>query len=113
MLVAPQVGDTLDPDNQVAGGVFKQLHIPKAEQEQIKLGYATYETLRNGIETASVTKHFERASFAVLGIKDTYTGMALTPIIHEKSGDLWGVIISFFVTSLFAMSRKLTLKNQH
>jgi ABC-2 type transport system permease protein len=113
VLVAPQVGDTLDPDNQVAGGVFKQLHIPKAEQEQIKLGYATYETLRNGIETASVTKHFERASFAVLGIKDTYTGMALTPIIHEKSGDLWGVIISFFVTSLFAMSRKLTLKNQH
>lgn len=112
VLVAPQVGDTLDPDNQVAGGVFKQLHIPKAEQERIKLGYASYETVRNGIETASITKHFERASFAILGIKDTYTNMSIAPILHDKSGDIWGVILSFFITTLIAMSRKLTLKSQ-
>ena len=90
VLIAPQIGDTLDPDNQVAGGVFAQLSVPKAEQDRIKAGYAGYEALRNGIEVASVTKHFERFSFAVLGIKDSYTGMPLAAVLSEKRGDaLW------------------------
>lgn len=87
VLVAPQVGDTLDPDNQVAGGVFAQLAIPKAEQDRIKAGFGRYETIRNGIEVSSVTKHYERLTFAVLGIKDSYTGKPLGPILTEKSGD--------------------------
>ena len=87
VLIAPQVGDTLDPDNQVAGGVFAQLAIPKAEQDTIKAGFASYETIRNGIEVSSVTKHYERLTFAVLGIKDSYTGKPLGPILTEKSGD--------------------------
>lgn len=96
VLVAPQIGDTLDPDNQVAGGVFKQLQVPKDEQNRIKAGYAAFETIRNGIEAASITKHFERFSFAVLGIKDSYTGKPLGPILAEKRGDfLW-----IFLTSL-------------
>ena len=90
VLIAPQIGDTLDPDNQVAGGVFAQLSVPKAEQDRIKAGYAGYESLRNGIEIASVTKHFERFSFAVLGIKDSYTGTPLAAVLSEKQGDaLW------------------------
>lgn len=88
VLVAPQIGDTMDPDNQVAGGVFAQLSIPKAEQDRIKAGFAGYETFRNGIEVASVTKHFERFTFAVLGIKDTYTGAPLAKVMAEKQGDL-------------------------
>ncbi len=88
VLVAPQIGDTMDPDNQVAGGVFAQLSVPKAEQDRIKAGFAGYETFRNGIETASVTKHFERFTFAVLGIKDTYTGAPLSKVMAEKRGDL-------------------------
>jgi ABC-type transport system involved in multi-copper enzyme maturation permease subunit len=88
VLVAPQIGDTMDPDNQVAGGVFAQLSIPKAEQDRIKAGFAGYETFRNGIEVASVTKHFERFTFAVLGIKDTYTGAPLAKVMSEKQGDL-------------------------
>lgn len=88
VLVAPQIGDTLDPDNQVAGGVFAQLAIPKAEQDKIKAGFASYETIRNGIEVSSVTKHYERLTFAVLGIKDTYTGKPLAPILAEKRGDV-------------------------
>lgn len=88
VLVAPQIGDTMDPDNQVAGGVFAQLSIPKAEQDRIKAGFAGYENFRNGIEVASVTKHFERFTFAVLGIKDTYTGAPLTKVMAEKQGDL-------------------------
>lgn len=88
VLVAPQIGDTMDPDNQVSGGVFAQLSIPKAEQDRIKAGFAGYETFRNGIEVASVTKHFERFTFAVLGIKDTYTGAPLVEVMAEKQGDL-------------------------
>ncbi len=88
VLVAPQIGDTMDPDNQVAGGVFAQLSVPKAEQDRIKAGFAGYESFRNGIEVASVTKHFERFTFAVLGIKDTYTGAPLDKVLAEKRGDL-------------------------
>lgn len=86
---------TLDPDNQVAGGVFAQLSVPKAEQDRIKAGYAGYESLRNGIEIASVTKHFERFSFAVLGIKDKYTGTPLAAVLSEKQGDaLWFLLFA-------------------
>ena len=84
VLIAPQIGDTLDPDNQVAGGVFKQLHIAKPDQIEILEGFAGYEAVRTGIEAASITKHFERFGFAVLGIKDTYTGQPLGPILHRE-----------------------------
>lgn len=88
VLVAPQIGDTMDPDNQVAGGVFARLSVPKAEQDRIKAGFAGYEDFRDGIEVASVTKHFERFTFAILGIKDTYTGAPVAKVLAEKQGDL-------------------------
>lgn len=94
VLIAPQIGDTLDPDNQVAGGVFKQLNIAKPDQIEIMKGFATYETLRDGIEQASVTKHFERFSFAVLGIKATYTGMPLGPVLTEMLGNLVWILLT-------------------
>ena len=94
VLIAPQIGDTLDPDNQVAGGVFKQLHVPKAEEDRIKEGYAVFESIRGGIEAASITKHFERFGFAVLGIKDTYTGAPLADILKEKSSDFWWIVLT-------------------
>ena len=76
--------------------MFKQLNISKPDQKQIMTRFATFETVRNGIEVASVTKHYERFTFAVLGIKDTYTGVALGPILTEKQGDL----IWIFLTAL-------------
>jgi len=95
VLVAPQIGDTMDPDNQVAGGVFQQLHIAKPQQTEILASFSTYETIRNGIEVASPTKHFERFAFAVLGIKDTYTGQPLMPILAEKTSDIiWLVAVA-------------------
>ena len=94
VLIAPQIGDTMDPDNQVAGGVFKQLNIAKPDQIEILKSFATYETIRNGIEIASVTKHFERFSFAVLGIKDTYAGQPLGPILTEKAGDMIWILLT-------------------
>jgi ABC-2 type transport system permease protein len=98
VLVAPQIGDTMDPDNQVAGGVFKQLNIAKPQQNEILASFSTYETIRNGIEVASPTKHFERFAFAVLGIKDTYTGQPLMPILAEKTSDIiWLVAVAFLL----------------
>jgi len=107
VLVAPQIGDTLDPDNQVAGGVFKQLQVPKAEQNRIKAGYGTFETIRNGIEAASITKHFERFSFAVLGIKDSYTGKPLGPILVEKKGDFFWIFLTSLGLAVFMMARPI------
>ena len=103
VLVAPQIGDTLDPDNQVAGGVFKSLGIAKPDQKQIMTQFSTHETLRDGIEQASVTKHFERFTFAVLGIKDTYTGVPLDQILIEKTGDLIWIFLTALGLGLVAL----------
>lgn len=105
VLIAPQIGDTLDPDNQVAGGVFAQLHIAKPDQTEIMKRFANFESLRNGIEAVSVTKHFERFSFAILGIKPIYTGMAITPILTEMFGNL----VWIFLTALGLASLALAL----
>ncbi len=94
VLIAPQIGDTMDPDNQVAGGVFQQLGIARPDQMEIMKRYAAFESIRNGIEIASVTKHFERFTFAVLGIKATYAGMPLGPILIEKIGDLIWIVLT-------------------
>lgn len=107
VLVAPQIGDTLDPDNQVAGGVFKSLGIAKPDQVEIMKQFSTYETLRDGIEQASVTKHFERFTFAVLGIKDTYTGVPLDQILIEKKGDLIWIFLTALGLGLLALALPL------
>ncbi len=101
VLVAPQIGDTMDPDNQVAGGVFKALSISRPDQLEIMKTYAGFEAVRNGIEVASITKHFERFAFAVLGIKATYTGLPLGPILTEKALDaLWIILAALGLASL-------------
>ena len=88
VLIAPQIGDTLDPDNQVAGGVFRTLGIAKPEERAILAQFKTYETLRDGIEQASPTKHVERWSFALTGIKETYAGQSIAAVIADRWNDL-------------------------
>ncbi len=107
VLVAPQIGDTLDPDNQVAGGVFKQLSVPKPDQLEILKSFASYETIRTGIEAASPTKHFERFAFAVFGIKDIYAGQPLLPILKEKLGDILWLLASAAALLVLLFSRRL------
>ena len=104
VLVAPQIGDTLDPDNQVAGGVFKQLHIAKPDQIEIMKGFSTFETVRDGIEQASITKHFERFTFAVLGIKPIYAGMPLWPILAEMLGNLVWIFLTAIGLGVLALA---------
>ena len=110
VLVAPQIGDTMDPDNQVAGGVFKALSIARPDQLEIMKTYAGFETVRNGIEVASITKHFERFAFAVLGIKATYAGLPLGPILSEKALDILWIILAAFGLSGLALALPLNIK---
>jgi ABC-2 type transport system permease protein len=103
VLVTPQIGDTLDPDNQVGAGVFRTLGIAKPQEKEIMKSFKTYETLRDGIEQSSPAKHFERLSFAVLGIKDIYAGQPLVSVIQDRLGDvLW--LIGLFGSMLGALA---------
>lgn len=110
VLVAPQIGDTMDPDNQVAGGVFKALSISRPDQLEIMKTYAGFEAVRNGIEVASITKHFERFAFAVLGIKATYAGLPLGPILTEKALDILWIILAFLGLAGLALALPLNTK---
>ena len=109
VLIAPQIGDTMDPDNQVAGGVFRKLGIAKPEEKEILKSFATYETIRDGIEQASPAKHFERLSFAVLGIKDIYNGQPLGDIIRDRMADIWWLLATFGVLASLLFLRPLNL----
>ena len=101
VLIAPQIGDTMDPDNQVAGGVFRKLGIAKSEEKEILKSFTAYETIRDGIEQASPAKHFERFSFAVLGIKDIYNGQPLIDVIKDRMIDVWWLLATIIaLTSL-------------
>ncbi len=92
VLIAPQIGDTMDPDNQVAGGVFRTLGVAKPEQIEILKSFKTYETVRDDIEQASPAKHFERFSFAILGIKDIYNGLPISDVVKERMVDVWSLL---------------------
>ena len=110
VLVAPQIGDTMDPDNQVAGGVFEALSIARPDQLEIMKTYAGFEAVRNGIEVASITKHFERFAFAVLGIKASYAGLPLGPILSEKALDVLWIVLAALGLAGIALALPLNVK---
>ena len=99
VLIIPQIGDTMDPDNQIPGGFFKTMHITKPQEKQIMAGFSNYETVRNATEESSVTKHYERLSFALLGIKDEYNGKSIQDIFRDKWLDGFWVLM-FFLASI-------------
>ena len=92
VLVAPQIGDTMDPDNQVAGGVFRKLEIAKPLEKEILASFNTYETIRDSIEEVSPAKHLERFSFAILGIKDVFNGQPIADIVKDRSANIWSLL---------------------
>lgn len=88
VLVLPQIGDTMDPDNQVPGGLFHALQVKKPDEKRVLAHFSTYEKVRNDLEEASLSKHFERLTFAATGIKDSYNGKSLGAVAHGKRNDL-------------------------
>ncbi|MCL5091485.1 MAG: ABC transporter permease [Patescibacteria group bacterium] len=95
VLIVPQVGDTMDPDNQIPGGFFNRMHMTKTQQRGVIVKFKTYETIRNVLEESSVEKHYERLVFATLGIKDMYNGKTLSVIFQDKWGD-WGWVTGYY-----------------
>ncbi|MDW5317577.1 ABC transporter permease [Rhizobium sp. PL01] len=106
VLIVPQIGDTLDPDNQVGAGVFRTLGIAKPQEKQIMTSFATYETVRDGIEQLSPAKHLERWSFAALGIKEIYYGQPLVTVMRDRWSDAAWLVGQFIalLTGLFMLS---------
>lgn len=109
VLVAPQIGDTLDPDNQVSGGVFKKLNIAKPQEKEILLSFASYETARNAIEEASPAKHLERTTFALLGIKEIYNGVPIRTILYERMRDPVALFLIFAAMAILLFGRRIDL----
>jgi len=101
VLIIPQIGDTMDPDNQVPGGLFTGLQVKKRDEKKVLAHFSTYEKIRNTLEETSLTKHFERATFAYTGIKDKYNGKSLANISDAKRNDLeWMVVYAVLMGGL-------------
>ena len=81
VLIVPQIGDTMDPDNQIPGGLFASLQVDASHEQAVMAHFTGYETTRDLIEQTSVTKQYERATFAYLGIKTEYN--------HQPLGFIW------------------------
>ncbi len=110
VLVVPQIGDTMDPDNQVPGGLFASIHMNKPDSLTILAQFSKYEHTRDALEQSSLTKHYERLDFALLGIKDTYNEKPLSFIFKDRKADVWWLSLSMIITWL--LSALIFIKKQ-
>ena len=92
VLVIPQIGDTMDPDNQVPGGLFGSLGILKSTETSILAHFHTFDVIRNGLEVSSITKLFERVAFAFLGIKDKYNQLPVATVAKALGSSLIAIL---------------------
>ena len=109
VLIVPQIGDTMDPDNQVPGGLFAALNVEKSDEQRVLEQFSTYEKVRNGLEETSLTKHFERFSFAITGVKESFNGASLGHIVDRKRKDIEWLA---FYTALMGALMWLGLKRE-
>lgn len=95
--VFPQIGDTMDIDNQLPGGFFATLGLDRAGEEAALAQFKWYETVRDGIEQLSPTKHYERISFALLGVKKAFIPNTWLEIVQLKLIDIAGLLLPIFL----------------
>lgn len=91
--VLPQIGNTMDMDNQLPGGFFVQMGMNRDQETQVLQQFKFYETLRDGIEELSPTKHYERISFALLNIKPGFDTNTAWEVIGLKWINLLGLLV--------------------
>jgi ABC-2 type transport system permease protein len=101
--ILPQIGDTMDMDNQLPGGFFASMGMSKADSQKILDKFKFYETLRDGIEEISPTKHYERAGFALLNVKPGFEANTAIEVMLIKWFDVSGLLAPSFILWLFAM----------
>lgn len=91
--IFPQIGDTMDLDNQLPGGFFASLGLDRAGEQAALANFKWYETVRDGVEELSPTKHYERISFALLGIKKEFADNTWQEILNLKTVNLVGLLV--------------------
>ncbi len=109
VLIMPQIGDAMDPDNQVPGGLFASLQIKKADELTVMSHFAWFDTIRNGIEVSSIEKHFERLTFGFLGIKEKFNQQPLSFIWANLYGyaiTLGAATVASVVFAMVATTRR-------
>lgn len=100
--VFPQIGDTMDMDNQLPGGFFTQMGMTRDQEHQVLQKFKFYENLRNGIEEMSPTKHYERISYALLNVKPGFENNTPWEVVGLKWIDLLGLTIPSIALWLLA-----------
>lgn len=110
VLILPQIGDTMDPDNQVPGGLFKSLQVDKAHEKAVTDHFAGYETTRNYVEVSSVTKQFERPVFAILGTNDSYNQKSIAFVVVRLWPNALSLLLNTVAAVVFAL--RLTTKKR-
>jgi ABC-type transport system involved in multi-copper enzyme maturation permease subunit len=112
VLIIPQIGDTMDPDNQVPGGLFAALNLDKSHETRVLAKFGTYERIRNDIEEASFAKQYERFSFAMLDVKDKYRGMTLGQLTRETRTNIFWMVV-YAVVLLGALHLAVSRSTAH
>jgi ABC-type transport system involved in multi-copper enzyme maturation permease subunit len=109
VLVFPQIGDTLDSDNQVPGGLFKALGLNRADETTVLSHFTIFETIRTRIEYISFAQHFQRFAFAMSDVKERYRPLGLSGLMGRVWTDLsW--VLAWPV--LLVSAQRRALKNQ-
>ena len=109
VLVVPQIGDTLDADNQIPGGLFAALTLNHDGEVTILTHFHAYEQVRTGIEASSLAKHYERFAFGMIDVKERYRGLTISQLLHRKWIDITWLVV--YAAALGALLRR-TLRNQ-
>ncbi len=107
VLVLPQIGDTLDADNQFPGGLFQALGLNHDGEVAVLTHFTRYEGIRTGIEEASLAKHFERFAFAMSDVKERYRPHGLSWLLNETRNDI-GWLIAYATALFLGLRRTLT-----
>jgi len=103
VLILPQLGDTLDADNQLPGGLFSAIGLDRAGETTILAHFSAYENTRIGIEELSFAKHFERFAFAMTEVQDKYRGFSLGQLLNEKRNDIAWLLLYPTVAMLWLL----------
>lgn len=107
VLVLPQIGDTLDADNQLPGGLFQALGLNHDAEVAVLTHFTGYERIRTGIEEASLAKHFERFAFAMSDVRERYRPYGLSWLLNETRNDIaW--LIAYATVLFLGLRRTLT-----
>ncbi len=93
VLVFPQIGDTLDSDNQIPGGLFKALGLNRADETTVLNHFTVFETIRTRIEYLSFAQHYQRFVFAMADVKERYRSFGFGWLMARVWTDLAWVMV--------------------